>query len=472
MSEANAFWYGECWSLDAAAFDLTADSPSDEGFHHFSQQLGKHIPRFEPLSQVPALSQLSSLFHLPGSTPASRPIAASVQPAVSAPSIPSPRPTPSSSPLSSPPVQVAALFDGTRASASDTSDTSSDEDAFPVPPSAQPRRSDPAQDSVPRRSARRQHQHLADEQLTHPSLAQLPRNDSHAPAEHSLQHTHQADGQSAFSGSQLCLNLIEPELRTAYTVAYQTAKQHVKKGTLPDWERVWYENGLSSYDSEVRALVRRYFDGVIQSFLLRARTQSPTSGGASSSATAAAPPSTGPLSLSAPSPIQRSPPHNAAVRSAGSASEALRPINCNTSKIGNTVEMPKEALLTLSKRARNAVAKGGEWHGFDYVGVVRWRRGAVEEKAITYALWCEEHEEPRVSGEQASKSRGKVKAADTGKAATTGAVAKPSRARQYDAYRERWECRTCLSQLHEGVGRTGNLTKHRAKCSAAVEAAR
>ncbi|KAK0519903.1 hypothetical protein OC834_007226, partial [Tilletia horrida] len=367
MSEADAFWYGECWSLDAAAFDLTADSPSDEGFHHFSQQLGKHIPRFEPLSQVPALSQLSSLFHLPGSTPTSRP-AASVQPAPSTPSIPSPRPAPSSSPLSSPPVQVPALFDGTRVSASDTSDTSSDEDAFPVPPSAQPRRSDPAQDSVLRRSARRHQQHLVDGQLTHPSLAQLPRNDSHAPAEHSLQHTHDGDAQSAFSGSQLCLNLIEPELRTAYTVAYQTAKQHVKKGTLPDWERVWYENGLSSYDSEVRALVRRYFDSVIQAFLLRG-PQSPTSGGASSRATAAVPPSKGPLSLSAPSPIQHSPPHKASMRSAGSTSEALRPINFNTSKVGNTVETPNDALLTLSKRARNAVAKGGEWRGFDYVGV-------------------------------------------------------------------------------------------------------
>ncbi|KAK0533020.1 hypothetical protein OC834_002398, partial [Tilletia horrida] len=300
MSEANAFWYGECWSLDAAAFDLTADSPSDEGFHHFSQQLGKHIPRFEPLSQVPA------------------------------------------------------LFDGTRVSASDTSDTSSDEDAFPVPPSAQPRRSDPAQDSVLRRSARRLQQHLADGQLTHPSLAQLPCNDSHAPVAHSLQHTHDGDAQSAFSGSQLCLNLIEPELRTAYTVAYQTAKQHVEKGTLPDWERVWYENGLSSYDSEVRALVRRYFDSVIQAFLLRARTQSPTSGGASSRATAAAPPSKGPLSLSAPSPIQHSPPHKASMRSAGSTSEALRPINFNTSKVGNTVGTPNDALLTLSKRARNA----------------------------------------------------------------------------------------------------------------------
>ncbi|KAK0525898.1 hypothetical protein OC835_005466 [Tilletia horrida] len=382
----------------------------------------------------------------------------------------------SSSPLSSPPTQVLALLGDASGSTSpsvhgkDTSATSSDEDAFLAPPSAQPSRSSiPAQRAVsPGRSSAhgQQRRDLLRDRSATPSSALTPRNGAQTndgrihrafPAELT-----DRGGTPAFTGSQLCLNLIEPELRTAYTVAYRTAKDHVEAGTLPDWDVVWYENSLSSYDPDVRALIRHYFDGVIQAYLARAASTT------NSSMAVPARSTVGPPSLSASRPPEPSPASDRRSLS-GSASGALLPINMNTSRTSNTTE-PR---LTLSTTPRKAVAKGGEWRGFDYVGVVRWRKGGVEEKVITYTQWCQEHEEPGPKAGVATRGsgKGKGKTTDTGATARTDSGAKPSRARQYDAYRERWECRTCLSQLHEGVGRTGNLTKHRAKCDAAARAA-
>ncbi|KAK0540165.1 hypothetical protein OC835_000787 [Tilletia horrida] len=256
-------------------------------------------------------------------------------------------------------------------------------------------------------------------------------------------------GSATCSGSQLCINLIEPELRTAYTVAYKTAKEHAEAGTLPDWEAVWYQNCLTSYDPQVRVLIRKYFDAVIHAYLHRASGASTASSGESSSTHLA----TRMVSPSTPRALGPS-----------------RAFNCSSTASPHSSVAPtsgaREAPLTLSSTPRKAVAQGGEWRGFEYRGVVRWRKGGVEEKVIAYSEWCEEHDE---QGARGGPRTHKTKATGAG-AAKIGTGPKPSRARQYDAYRERWECRTCLSQLHEGVGRTGNLTKHRAKCDAAAAA--
>ncbi|KAK0527728.1 hypothetical protein OC835_004890 [Tilletia horrida] len=473
--------------------DLSLAEPTDAQILDFSHLVSKATQR--PLTQ-PSLSQ--PLHGLPVSpraapTPPS-PCARPSTPVATA--SPSTAHVPSSSPLSSPPgptpVQSGrghnpplSPFHG------DAHNGSDDEDPLEAPTSAQPlrRRPSTASSSLPppvKQHPRSPRPHIASAaSASHPYLPSSPQQPQSvdacstgslssdassllagarergltAAATSDLAHRSASSvalnlDPSPFTGSQLCLNLIEPELRSAYCLAYQVAKKHVKAGTLPDWDVVWIQNCMVSYDPQVRALIRQYFDAVIQAYPSRHANLS-SSAPATSASQALATQSAQISRASVGSSSSR--PAVAPTRSlTGSTASRQLPLN----DIISSVNRGSDALLTLSTAPRKAVANG-EWRGFSFEGVVRWHKHAVEEAAITYAQWLAEHGSA-VKKERSKRGSGSS-AAKHVKAKTTPDP-KPSRAVQYGAYRERWRCCKCQSQLHETVGRTGNLTKHRAKC--------
>ncbi|KAK0525173.1 hypothetical protein OC835_005693 [Tilletia horrida] len=318
---------------------------------------------------------------------------------------------PLSSPLSSPPRSASAHLGHGRdpplgSVHGDAHNGSDDEDPLPAPTSAQPQRRRPSTGSSSPLSRVKQ------PDLVHPSASSAVLTLDPSP----------------FTGSQLCLNLIEPELRSAYRVAYQVAKKHVSAGTLPDWDVVWIQNCMVSYDPQVRALIRQYFDAVVQAYLSRHANSSPLA------------PATSASTSSAPQSAQasRAPDGSSSSRSAAAPTSALTSSAASipTSRqlpltdITPSVNRGSDALLTLSTAPRKAVANG-EWRGFVFQGVVRWHKHAVEETAITYSEWLAEH------GSAIEKDRSRRGAGSTAERsdkakATQGQ--KPSRALQYGAY--------------------------------------
>ncbi|KAK0556059.1 hypothetical protein OC844_005954 [Tilletia horrida] len=445
--------------------DLSLAEPTDAQILDFSHLVSKATQR--PLTQ-PSLSQpLHGLLASPGAAPIPPSPARPSTPVATA--SPSSAHVPSSSPLSSPPGPAPAQLGRghdppLNAVHGDAPNGAGDEDPFEAPTSAQPQRHRPStvfsasprvkQQQPPPRpqlasTASASHPHL-------PASPQQPRSENARSTgslssdasfllagarKHGLtaaatsdlaHHTTSAVAldldHPPFTGSQLCLNLIEPELRSAYRLAYQVAKKHVKAGTLPDWDIVWIQNCMVSYDPQVRALIRQYFDAVIQAY--PSREANPSSPALAMSASQALPTQSAQVSRASDGSSSVRPAVAPTRTLTSSVASRQLPLNDITS----SVNRGSDALLTLSTAPRKAVANG-EWRGFSFEGVVRWHRHAVEEAAITYSQWLAEHDS-EVKKERPKRGSGSS-AVKYVKAKTTPDP-KPSRAVQYGA------CQACL----------------------------
>ncbi|KAL9939705.1 hypothetical protein V8E36_001522 [Tilletia maclaganii] len=114
----------------------------------------------------------------------------------------------------------------------------------------------------------------------------------------------------------------------------------------------------------------------------------------------------------------------------------------------------------ISSGARRNVARGQsgaqalQWH---YHGVFRWEKGIVDGKALTMAeieMVEKRAKEKDISGVVAHSSH-------TRGITTPLERKRTSRAALLGTLRERWECRQCGTLIHEQVGRSANLARHR-----------
>ncbi|KAK0525212.1 hypothetical protein OC834_005252 [Tilletia horrida] len=229
------------------------------------------------------------------------------------------------------------------------------------------------------------------------------------------------------SASQTGLNMLRPDLRTAYGLAWAYAKGTRAAASLPNWP-VLIAQEASSLTPEITAeRMKAHFDAFFASV---------------------------PASGNAPPPPRRASLTGSPERSGRSGDSSCSPVASTavgSSSLGSPAS-PSAASADSSKSSRTPALSNaarlamrgcdkGLARSWIYWGLFRWDDGLSAEQAVTFE-----------EIERAKTATGK-------KAAGAKGVSK------YPDLRERWECKRCGRLRHEVVGHTTNLTKHVKSCS-------